>query len=49
LTTTFAASLELAKQGQLVLAQDGLFLPIQVSRPLATAPIGGDFADVEST
>lgn len=31
-TTTFVASLELAKQGDLVLAQDGLFLPIQVSR-----------------
>ena len=31
-SATFAASLELAKHGELVLAQDGLFLPIQVSR-----------------
>ena len=33
-TTTFAASLELAKQGDAVLGQDGLFLPIEVGRPL---------------
>jgi segregation and condensation protein A len=33
-TTTFAASLELAKQGELVLAQDGLFLPIRVWRAM---------------
>ena len=38
-TTTFAASLELAKQGNAVLAQDGVFLPIQVSRAPACEPL----------
>jgi segregation and condensation protein A len=32
-TSTFAASLELARQGVVTLAQDGAFAPIQVSRP----------------
>lgn len=39
-TTTFAASLDLAKQGELVLAQDGLFLPIQLRRASTAAPAG---------
>lgn len=35
--STFIASLELAKQGALTLAQEGLFTPIHVSAPLADA------------
>ncbi len=37
-TSTFVASLELAKQGDIVLDQEALFSPIQVSRPPATFP-----------
>jgi segregation and condensation protein A len=35
---TFVASLELAKQGDVTLAQEGLFAPIHVSPPAALAP-----------
>jgi segregation and condensation protein A len=35
-SSTFAASLELGKQGDAVLTQNGLFMPIQVSRPPGT-------------
>ena len=37
-TSTFVASLELAKQGDIVLDQETLFSPIQVSRPPAAFP-----------
>jgi segregation and condensation protein A len=46
-TTTFAASLELAKQGDAVVAQDGLFLPIQLSRAAAGAAADANGAAVE--
>jgi segregation and condensation protein A len=36
-SSTFAASLELGKQGDVALTQDGLFMPIQVCRASATA------------
>ena len=35
---TFVASLELAKQGDLTLAQEGLFAPIHVRPPAAQPP-----------
>jgi chromatin segregation and condensation protein Rec8/ScpA/Scc1 (kleisin family) len=35
---TFVASLELAKQGELTLAQEALFAPIHVSPPSAPPP-----------
>ena len=37
-TSTFVASLELAKQGDVVLEQEALFSPIHVSRPLPEMP-----------
>jgi segregation and condensation protein A len=37
-TSTFVASLELAKQGEVLLDQDTIFSPIQVSRPLVVLP-----------
>jgi segregation and condensation protein A len=36
-SSTFAASLELAKQGDVTLAQDGLFMPIQINRATLAA------------
>jgi len=46
-TSTFVASLELTKQGDVVLQQDGTFAPIsvqpgQADRMQAMAPAGGD-------
>ncbi len=38
-SSTFAASLELGKQGDVALAQDGLFMPIQVSRAAANVHV----------
>ena len=38
--TTFSASLELAKQGDVALAQDTVFADIQVSRPSGPGPSG---------
>ena len=37
-TSTLVASLELAKQGDIVLAQEEPFSPIQVSLPAAAVP-----------
>ena len=37
-TSTFVAGLELAKQGDVALAQEAAFGPIQVSLPLAAVP-----------
>ncbi len=47
--SAFAASLELAKQGQVTLAQDGSFAPIQVySRPAPHTQSEGHAADEEA-
>jgi segregation and condensation protein A len=40
-SSTFAASLELGKQGAVALAQHGLFMPIQVSSASAAVPVAG--------